>query len=144
MAQFKVNGNTKVLFDSSSAATLDMSSYIDSVGDGLGKVFQDLDVTTFADDGERIIIGIETSQTLTVEGPFDDTASTGPDVVFGTLVGGTARTVEFWPVGTASGARGIRGEMFCTSYMPAAASKETVRYTATFRLDGQATLTTHA
>jgi hypothetical protein len=117
-----------------------MTSHVDSI-DSLGKGVASLDTTTFADSAERVIAGMEESQEITLEGPFDDTATTGPDAVFGAIVG-TIGTVEFYPHGTASGDRKMSGEFLCTTYQVQAPVKERVSYSATFKLDGTLAVTT--
>ena len=111
-----------------------MTSYIDTIS-ALGREYMPLEVTTFADSAERFIAGIEVSQEVTIEGPFDDTATTGPDAVFSTLVG-TINTIRFAPAGTVAGRRQITGEFLFTSYRPNAAVKERLSYTLTAKLDG--------
>lgn len=140
MAKYKVAGNTNVQIDNSGGTLLNMTSYVDTVSD-VGKEVASLDVTTFADAAERFIAGIETSSEITINGPFDDAATTGPDAVFGTLVG-VISTFQIGPVGTASGARKINGEFLWTSYKVNTAVKERVTYTLVGKLDGTLTVGT--
>lgn len=134
MAKYKVAGLTEVSIDNSAGTLLNMTSYIDTIS-ALGREIAPLEVTTFADSAERFIAGIEVSQEVTIEGPFDDAATTGPDAVFSTLVG-TINTIQFAPAGTASGRRKITGEFLFVSYKPNASVKERVSYTLTAKLDG--------
>lgn len=137
MAKYQVGTNSVIRFDASAAGTLvNLTAYVDSV-DGVGREFMSLDVTAFADGAERIIPGIEIGQEFTVAGHFDDT-STGPDVVFGSLVG-TIASVEWNPIGTAAGRRKITFEAMCLRYLPRAAVKGRVEYEAAFKMDGAAT-----
>lgn len=141
MAKSKVAGVSVVkVSDPTTTATLrDMTQYIDTIS-ALGKEITPLDVTSFADSAERIIAGIEVSQEFTIEGFFDDAATTGPDIVFGP-VNGSIGTVEFHPMGTASGKRIYRTQAMVTSYKAAAAVKERVNYTVTYKCDGSMTST---
>ena len=134
MAKYKVAGVSEISIDNSAGTLLNMTSYVDTVS-ALGREIMPLDVTTFADSAERFIAGIEVSQEVTIEGPFDDAATTGPDFVFSTLIG-TVNTIQFAPAGTVSGRRKITGEFLFTSYKPNASVKERLSYTLTARLDG--------
>lgn len=134
MAKYKVAGVSQIHIDNSAGTLLNMTSYVDTVS-ALGREIASLEVTTFADSAERFIAGIEVSQEVTISGPFDDTAASGPDAVFSTLVG-TINTIQFSPVGTASGARKITGEFLFTGYKINSAVKERVNYELTAKLDG--------
>ena len=134
MAKYKVAGNTQVKVDNTAGSLVAMTSYIDTIS-SLGKEIAELDATTFADLGERIIAGLETGQEVTMSGPFDDTATTGPDAVLSQLIG-TIGTIEYHPVGTASGDRKISREFLCTRYVVDSSVKERVNYEAVFKLDG--------
>src|SRR3990167_4322115 len=133
MSKFRVAGRSIVRIDNNLGTVTNLTSYIDTIS-ALGKEVQSLDVTAFSDTAERVIAGIETSQEVTISGAFDDTATSGPDALLSALVG-TLGTVEFNPVGTASGARKISGEFLCLSYKPAAEVKGRVNYEAVFKLD---------
>jgi hypothetical protein len=137
VAKYKVAGNSEVKIDNTAGSLVNLTSYIDSMS-VLGKQFGALDVTTFADGAESFIAGIEESQEFTITGPFDDTTTTGPDVVLANLPG-TIGSVEFHPVGTASGNRKMLGEFLCTFYRVNASVKERVTYEAGFRQTGSIT-----
>lgn len=141
MAKFKVGGNTVIKIDNTAGSLIVLSTYIDSISDGLGKTVGQLDATTFGDSAERFIAGLEESQQFTVEGPFDDTATTGPDAVLSQLPG-TIGTVEFSPVGTGATARKFSGEFLCTSYKVSGNVKEIARFQAVFQQDGTITVGT--
>lgn len=134
MAKYKVAGVSEVSIDNSAGTLLNMTAYIDTIT-ALGKEITPLEVTTFADSAERFIAGIEVSQEVTISGPFDDAATTGPDAVFSTLVG-TINTIRFAPAGTASGRRQITGEFLFVSYKVNSAVKERVNYELVAKLDG--------
>ncbi len=142
MAKFIVAGKSEVHFDDATGGALrNMTSHIDTMS-AVARQFAQIDVSTFNDAAERFINGIELSQEFTVEGPFDDTATTGPDVVFSGLVGGTAVTFRFRPVGTSGGDRSFQAEVICTSYQIVTNVKERVSYIATFKQDGAMTVGT--
>jgi len=138
MAMTPIAGTAEIKIDDSGSTQRNMSAYVTSISD-LGKEITALDVTTFADSAERVLAGIEISQEFSITGPFDDTATSGPDAVFGTLVGVIA-DFEWHPKGTASGKRKISGKALCTSYKPTGEVKGLATYTTTFKVDGAVTI----
>lgn len=141
MAKYKVTGNSEFLITDVNGTVRNMSSYVDSISPSPTKQVAALDVTTFGDDAEAFIAGIELSKEVTITGPFDDTASSGPDAVFAVMVG-TARAFTLYPIGTASGARKYTGTLLCTNYEPGGGVKERVSYTAVFTKTGTVTVGT--
>ena len=141
MAKYKVAGISEVkVSDPTTTATLrNMTQYIDTVS-ALGKDLADLDVTSFADAAERFIAGIEQSQTFTINGFFEDTATTGPDIVF-SPVNGSIGTVQFFPAGTVTGRRLFSMQAFVSSYKVTAAVKGRVEYVVVYKQDGSMTNT---
>lgn len=134
MSKFKVSGVSQIHIDNSAGTLLNVSAYVETLS-ALGKEIMPLEVTTFADSAERFISGIEVSQEITLSGPFDDTASVGIDSIAGTLVGVIA-SVQFAPIGTASGQRKYTGEFLWTKYSVNSAVKERVSYELVGKLDG--------
>lgn len=134
MARYLVSGTSIVRVDNSTGTILSLGTAIDSVSD-VGKQVDALEVTAFSDTAERFIAGIEKSQEVTLEGPYEDSGSAAPDNHYSTLVG-TIQTVEFNPAGTASGRRKITGEFLCVSYQVIMAGKAPVRWRAVHKLDG--------
>jgi hypothetical protein len=134
VAKYKVAGLSEVSIDNSAGTLLNMTQYVETIT-ALGREFASLEVTTFVDSAERFIAGIEMSEEITISGPFDDAATTGPDAVFSTLVG-TINTIRFAPAGTASGRRQITGEYLFKSYKINAAVKERVSYELVAQRDG--------
>ncbi len=141
MAKFIVAGVSEVSFDDSTGGLRLMSAYIDTMS-SMARSFAQIDVTTFVDAAERFINGIELSQEFTVEGPFDDTADVGPDDLFTGIVGGTAVSFRFDPVGTTGGSRRFQSEVICSGYQIVSNVKERVSYIATFKQDAAMTVTT--
>ena len=140
MSKFRVAGNTIIKIDNAGGTLIDLSAYIDTIS-ALGREFQNLDVTSFADAAERIIAGIEASQEFTISGHFDNTATTGPDAVLAPLVG-TLGSWQFFPVGTTAGYRKFSGEALCTSYKIGAEVKGRVQYDCVFKQDNACTVGT--
>ena len=141
MAVFRVGGNTVVRIDASAGGTLvAITAYVKEI-DGMGREYQSLDDTHFADAVERIIPGIETSQEFGLRGAFENTATTGPDAILSTAVG-TLLTFEFNPVGTAAGARRFTSEVMVLSYKVNGEVKGQVSYEARLKQDGAVTVGT--
>ena len=138
MAMTPIAGTAEIKIDDSASNLRNMSAYVTSISD-TGKEITALDVTTFADSAERVLAGIELSQEFSITGPFDDTATSGPDAVFGTLVGVIADW-EWHPKGTASGKRKVSGKALCTSYKTTGEAKGLTTYTTTFKVDGAVTI----
>ena len=141
MAKYKVAGNAEIKIDNSGGTLINFTNYVDSISPGPIKEVTSLDTTTFGDSAERVIAGIETSQEFSIEGPYDDQATTGPDTNLGLLVG-LVGTCKFYPVGTASGKREVIMQVLCMSYTVNMAVKERVSYSATFKMDGASTIGT--
>lgn len=91
-------------------------------------------MTTFGDSADKFIAGLQQNGQFTVSGPFDDAAG-GPDVTFGTLVGGSS-TGTFYPVGTSSGDRKFTFDFYMLSYRPNVTVRGRVGYEATFVVNG--------
>ncbi len=143
MAKFYVAGTAEFLITNAGGTVVNLSSYIDSISTPPTPQRAALDVTTFADSAETFIAGIALSKECTFEGPFDDTAGSGPDAVFNGLIG-TLTAYTLYPVGTASGARQYIGTLLITNYEPNGGVKERVSYSATGQLSGAVTVGTHA
>mgnify|MGYP001610877871 CR=1 FL=1 len=130
-----VNGTMVILVDDSTGTARNLGTAIDTCSP-VGKDFDELEVTTFADTAERFIAGIEKSRLVTLGGPFNSTVGVLiPDNLYSTLLG-TIQTVEFAPAGTASGKRKITGEFLAKSYNVITVNKVPVRWEAVHRLDG--------
>lgn len=141
MAKFKVAGRSEFKVDNAGGTLINLTAYVDTIS-GLGKEFQQLDVTTFVDTAERIIAGIEAGQEFTISGPFDDTATTGPDAVLSGRPG-TLGSWEWHPAGTATGSRKFSGEALCLRYTVKGEVKGRVDYEAVFKQDNASTVGTN-
>ena len=96
MAKYRVGGNLVVKIDDSGGTLRDLSAYVEWVSP-VGVLVEAIDVTVFTDIEQRTLAGVERAQEFTIEGLFDDTASTGPDAVLSGIVG----KVGSYQVGTA-------------------------------------------
>jgi hypothetical protein len=141
MAKFAVAGNAEFLVTDPAGTVRNMTSHIDDLGTPPTKSVMPLDVTTFGDAAETFIAGIQASKEISISGPYDNTASTGPDAVFALLVG-TAVAYTLYPVGTASGSRKYTGSLLFTNYEPGGGVKERVSYITTASMTGTVTVGT--
>ena len=142
MSVYRVGGNSVVRIDASAGGTLvAITTYVKEI-DAFGREYQALDDTHFDDTAERVIPGLEMGQEIACRGAFDDTATSGPDAIFGTAVG-TLLSFEWNPAGTASGRRKFTSEMLVTSYKVSAAVKGTVAYEVRLKQDNACTVGTN-
>ena len=90
----------KIEFDNAAAGVVDMSAYITSVnGDEIEAILEE--ITAAGDDFARwATTAFKRMAEVTLGGPFDDTASTGPDVIFNAIGNTTTRTLKFTYGGT--------------------------------------------
>tara|TARA_Y100000310_G_scaffold152510_1_gene152001 strand:+ start:24 stop:452 length:429 start_codon:yes stop_codon:yes gene_type:complete len=141
MVKRKVAGVSEFKIDASAGGTLtNQSAFIDTI-DPLGVEFMQLDVTSFADTGERVLPGMQVGQEWSVSGAFEGTTGTGPDIVY-SAGAGTVLSFEWYPMGTASNRRKYSGECMVLSYKPSGEAKGRVQYETRFKLDGTVTSAT--
>lgn len=90
------------------------------------------EVTTFTKDDRVYIAGL-VGATISISGFFDDSATTGADVVLDGLVGkAVSSTWEYGPEGNASGDIKYSGECFMNSYGISGSVDGVVEFTADF------------
>ena len=142
MAKFKVGGNSefRVSAAAGATATANHSAFVDTL-DPIGIEFMQLDVTAFTDTGERVMPGIQVAQEIAVSGAFEGTTTTGPDVVYTTMVG-TIGTFQYYPAGSSGGERFYTGACMFVSYKPSGEAKGRVNYEARLKVDGTITSAT--
>lgn len=88
----------KVEFDNGSDALQDMSTYVDTIG-GQSKEKVLEEITAAGDADERwASVGLNRHGEITMGGKYDDTAATGPEVIFNSP--GDTRTLKFTYGGT--------------------------------------------
>jgi|TARA_Y100000310_G_scaffold269483_1_gene282689 hypothetical protein len=142
MTKYKVGGASVFKVDNVGTAGTSLTNqqaFIDTI-DGVGKEFMILDVTTFADVGERVVPGIQVGQEFTVSGPWDN-AGTGPDEVYSSMVK-TITACEWFPAGTASSRRKYAFDALVVNYQITGAVKELVRYETRLKVSGTVTAST--
>ncbi len=137
MVKYNSAGTSYVEVDDSGGTPRDLSPYADYI-DFCGRDFYDPTVSV---------------KEIVIQGPWDDKASTGSDVVLAGILGSVV-TVSFGPAGNASGARKITGEWTFSDYsIEARASgrltqaqvdrgEGMVRYTAVFQISTSFSMTT--
>ena len=134
MAFNYVNGTMVILVDNSTGTPLALLN-IDTLTP-VGKLVDELDITTFADNVERVMAGIELAQEITLGGPYNGTVgSLIPDNHYSTLIG-TIASIEIAPAGTASGKRKFLGEYLAKSFQVISVNKQPVRWEAVHKRDG--------
>ena len=118
----------------------DISADLTSV-DGLPGEREMQDHTTLGATGRQHLPGLD-NITISLEGFFDDTASTGADVVLSGLRGFTTNSSAFVlsPVGTTAGKRKISGVGWVSTYTTSPKVGELVPFKATITVDGSLTI----
>jgi hypothetical protein len=101
------------------------------------------DVTASGDAGGMTVVGLP-DNTFGLEGPYDNTASTGSHTVISGLPGLDAtQTFEYSPLGTTGGYPKYGGECRCTKYTVDADVKGALRFSAELHVEGAVTLGTN-
>lgn len=115
----------------------DISAYLTSVD-----FSRDVDTpesTTFGDDDREYIVGLR-GASFSVSGFWDDTATSGPDVVLNGLLGlATASTFEYGPEGSTTGDIRYTGSCFLTSYSTSSPVDGITTFSADFIVTGAVT-----
>ena len=122
----------------------DLSSFISSV-DGLPGERELNEKTALGDAGRKWIGGLE-NVTVTIEGHFDDTATTGPDAVLGALrTHDTAVAFDYGPEGNSTASSDIKysGTCFVRSYVVSSRVGDIVGWRAELQVDGVVTKGTY-
>lgn len=139
---FQHGKSTNIQVDDTGGTLRDLTAYVMTTN--WEAMERDLhDVTTHGNSGHREFPGLAAGS-VTLEGNFDPTATTGPDAVLGALLlGQTATaTIQFGPYGTTAGFVKYTGEFWIKSYKVNSQSTDMVKFTAEFTLDGIVTRTT--
>ncbi|HEX7277781.1 MAG TPA: hypothetical protein VF244_10445 [Acidimicrobiales bacterium] len=102
------------------------------------------DSTTIGLEDKTFLSGL-TGGSVNLSGRWDDTATSGPDVVLSSLVGNEgSQTWEFGPAGNGTGKTKYTGEAFLEKYQVSAPLEGVVKFTAAFRITGAVTKSTFA
>lgn len=88
-------GDLKVEFDNASDSLQDMSAYILTInGFSIEAILQE--ITAAGDNDEAwAAVGVNRVSPIVLGGHYDDTATTGPDVIFNAIGNTTTRTLKF-------------------------------------------------
>ncbi len=141
----KFNSRVSVFQITDTGGTLrDISQYIDSVDGIPGEREMNDGITALGDTGRKHIAGLE-NVTITLEGHYDDTATTGPDAVLGPLRSDdTARAWDYGPKGKTSTFPKYSGDMKMRSYAITTRVGEVVKWRAELLVQGVVTRGTYA
>lgn len=125
--------------DSDGTTTRDLSSHLTAI-DGLPGERELVDVTRLGDSGHRFVASLFMGR-FDLEGLYEKTASTGPDVVLTNLLGmTTATTFVYGPTGNSSGQtppnRRITGSCWIRTYTAPARVGAAVSFRAGGQVDG--------
>lgn len=123
--------------DSAGSTLRNVSPYVTSVNFDRGNDTHDN--TTFGAEGHTFQAGL-TNGKITVNGLWDDTASTGSQTVFNSLLGlETTVGFEYGPEGNGSGAVKYSGECVLESYNESAPVADLVSFAAVLTISGNVT-----
>jgi hypothetical protein len=126
-----------VEFDNASAAPIDMSTYVDTIG-GQSKEAVLEEITAAGDADERwAAVGLNRHGEITLGGKYDDTAATGPEVIFNAPGNTTTRTLKF----TYGGTKTFEIECIIKSFAVGMSQGELDTYEVVLRPTGAATET---
>ncbi|MFQ5433845.1 MAG: hypothetical protein ACE5FD_03125 [Anaerolineae bacterium] len=110
----------RVSVDDSGGTPRDISSDVTNI-DGSGLTYDETDVTGYSDGWHNVTLG-HPDATVTITGPFNNTASTGSHTVFSGIVGLQSATITLTvqvgiKAAPTTGDPKWEGEYYCTSYL---------------------------
>jgi hypothetical protein len=124
-------------------AERDLSQFCDSVE--MPQVVATAETSGMGDSAQEFIPGMA-GATISISGSWDNTATTGPDVVLGGLLGaggvktdGDAPTFEYGPEGSTNGLIRYTGTAILTGYTVSSAVGSKVTFTASLLVTGAVT-----
>jgi hypothetical protein len=113
-----------VSFDNAAGSLLDMSQYVWEINGFDREAFVQETTAAGDDDEQHAATGVKKVNPITIKGAYDDTASTGPDVVFNAVGNTTTRTLTVtWKSGKTSSV-----ETVIRKYMRGPTRKEFTTY----------------
>ena len=129
---------SKFLLDDTGGTQRDLSAYITDVR-GLPGPRNLNEVTALGDSGAKFIPGLQ-DVVITLNGIFDDTATSGPDAVLGPLRTHTSAVdFEYGPEGTATGDVKYSGTCWVTTYDLRSRVGNRVEWSASLQAQGTVT-----
>ena len=124
--------------DDTGGTIRNLSAYITDIG-GLPGPRNLNEVTALGDTGTKSIPGLE-DVTISLSGIFDDTATTGPDAVFGALRTNTAAVdFEYSPKGATTGFVKYSGTCWVETYEVGASVGSRVEFSVSLKVEGAVT-----
>ncbi|KKL77809.1 hypothetical protein LCGC14_2031160 [marine sediment metagenome] len=124
----------KVEFDDAAAALIDMSQYIMDTPPSFDREQIIEEITAAGDSDEaHAKVGLTKVAPITMGGAFDDTATTGPDVIFNSI--GDTRTLKI----TWGSTKTSEVECIITNYVRTPARGELTKFTVTLQPTGAVT-----
>ena len=135
----KYNSRVSVFtIDDTGSTDRDISAYISRL-EGLPGVRELNEVTALGDSGRKFIAGLENVK-ITLEGHYDDTATTGPDAILGPLSRHTlAVDFTYGPKGSTGGFTKYSGAVWVEDYQITGRVGDEVTWRATLQVDGVVT-----
>ena len=129
---------SKFLIDDTGAIQRDLSPYITEVR-GLPGPRALNEVTALGDSGAKFVPGLE-DVTITLNGMFDNTATSGPDAVLGPLRTHTSAVdFEYGPEGSGTGNLKYSGTCWVVSYELRSRVGNLVEWSATLQVEDTVT-----
>ena len=126
---------SKFRIDDTGSLLRDLSAYITDVR-GLPGPRELNEVTALGDSGARFIPGLQ-DVAIVLNGIFDNTATSGPDAVFGPLRTHTsAADFEYGPEGSATGNVKYSGTCWVVTYELRSRVGNLVEWSATLQVEG--------
>lgn len=134
MAKYGSN-NVTVNFDNSGGTPVDMSNYVDTINEV--NVSAKLQESHAMGDSwvEQLFTGVKSMAPITLEGFYDDAASTGPDVVFNAPGNTTTRTLQI----VYGAAKSTSVETIITNYVRRVVRGDLTRFAVTLTPTGTVT-----
>lgn len=128
--------------DSAGTTLRDIGVHCDSIEEEFSVAMQD--ATTIGAEAKVFLSGLSES-TITLSGKWDDTATSGPDVVLSGNVGNDSSVgFEFGPAGNGTGKVKYSGECFVSKYSVSAPLEGVVKFSAALQVTGAVTRGTFA
>ena len=116
-----------------------LSAYTSSVE--FSRDIDTADVSAFGDQAKEYIPG-QTDATVSLEGSYDDTTSTGPhDFFTGLISGDAATTLLYQPEGTGTGLVQYSVSAIVTSYVESVPVSDKITWSAELQCTGAITIT---
>ena len=125
-----------VQVDNAGGTLVDISNYVDAVG-GFAPAAETAESTGFGDAWREYVAHLKDGGEFTIEGNYDDTATTGPDAILNAI--GSTRTVQLGWGGTANGKPKTSVEAIITKYERRASVGSLTRFVASMKSTGAVT-----